>query len=244
MPHQVHFWHTVIFTGTESAISGAQNDKLHQAVSNDKYCCLKYCFTSYLLQFLLMVLIIKQGEADEELNYALIKFSERKTKGRKKREFAEDSVYSQVKCWTSWQCWSISWILKGTSYSVIDLIFETWQFVCSTVWALKACNLDLLHIWGQNLKLYVVLIFYFFLFWINKCFFNSSNALYVWSMISICFCYFVTSNNRTQNTLKLFFVQIWNSDVEIETVFEKHLTEYKNIRKYLHTLNKYFITYT
>lgn len=45
-----------------------------------------------------MVLIIKQGEADEELNYASINFSERKTRGRKKREFAEDSVYSQVKC--------------------------------------------------------------------------------------------------------------------------------------------------
>lgn len=45
-----------------------------------------------------MVLIIKQGEADEELNYASINFSERKTKGRQKREFAEDSVYSQVKC--------------------------------------------------------------------------------------------------------------------------------------------------
>uniref|UniRef100_A0A3P9CMV6 Ig-like domain-containing protein n=1 Tax=Maylandia zebra TaxID=106582 RepID=A0A3P9CMV6_9CICH len=37
-------------------------------------------------------------KSDEELNYASINFSERKTKGRRKREFAEDSVYSQVKC--------------------------------------------------------------------------------------------------------------------------------------------------
>ncbi|KAL3973329.1 hypothetical protein ACER0C_024536 [Sarotherodon galilaeus] len=58
------------YKGTESAISGAQNDKLHQA----------------------------QGEADEELNYTSMNFSERKTRGRQKREFAEDSVYSQVKC--------------------------------------------------------------------------------------------------------------------------------------------------
>uniref|UniRef100_A0A3Q4H871 Ig-like domain-containing protein n=1 Tax=Neolamprologus brichardi TaxID=32507 RepID=A0A3Q4H871_NEOBR len=50
-----------------------------------------------LLQFLLMVLIIKQGEADEELNYASINFSERKTRGRQKREFAEDKpVYASA----------------------------------------------------------------------------------------------------------------------------------------------------
>uniref|UniRef100_A0A668SBS8 Ig-like domain-containing protein n=1 Tax=Oreochromis aureus TaxID=47969 RepID=A0A668SBS8_OREAU len=37
-------------------------------------------------------------KSDEELNYASMNFSERKTRGRQKREFAEDSVYSQVKC--------------------------------------------------------------------------------------------------------------------------------------------------
>ncbi|XP_030595595.1 uncharacterized protein LOC115787157 [Archocentrus centrarchus] len=35
---------------------------------------------------------------DEELNYAALNFSERKTRGRRKRECAEDSVYAQVKC--------------------------------------------------------------------------------------------------------------------------------------------------
>ncbi|XP_039454247.1 signal-regulatory protein beta-2-like [Oreochromis aureus] len=39
----------------------------------------------------------KPTEADEELNYAALNFSERKTRGRKKREPAEESVYSQVK---------------------------------------------------------------------------------------------------------------------------------------------------
>ncbi|XP_030596043.1 signal-regulatory protein beta-2-like [Archocentrus centrarchus] len=34
----------------------------------------------------------------EALNYAALNFSERKTRGRRKREFAEDSVYSQVAC--------------------------------------------------------------------------------------------------------------------------------------------------
>ncbi|KAL3973342.1 regulator of G-protein signaling [Sarotherodon galilaeus] len=37
-------------------------------------------------------------KADEELNYAALHFSERKTRRKKKTEFAEDSVYSQVKC--------------------------------------------------------------------------------------------------------------------------------------------------
>uniref|UniRef100_A0A3P8NK22 Ig-like domain-containing protein n=1 Tax=Astatotilapia calliptera TaxID=8154 RepID=A0A3P8NK22_ASTCA len=37
------------------------------------------------------------SEADEELNYAALHFSERKTRGKRKTEFAEDSVYSQVK---------------------------------------------------------------------------------------------------------------------------------------------------
>ncbi|XP_045886839.1 uncharacterized protein LOC123957814 [Micropterus dolomieu] len=35
---------------------------------------------------------------DDKLNYAALNFSEKKTRGKKKREFAEDSVYSQVKC--------------------------------------------------------------------------------------------------------------------------------------------------
>lgn len=40
-----------------------------------------------------------QTEADDTMNYAALNFSERKAKrGRKKREFSEDSVYSQVKC--------------------------------------------------------------------------------------------------------------------------------------------------
>uniref|UniRef100_A0AAZ1XFW4 Ig-like domain-containing protein n=1 Tax=Oreochromis aureus TaxID=47969 RepID=A0AAZ1XFW4_OREAU len=37
-------------------------------------------------------------KADEELNYAALHFSERKTRRKRKTEFAEDSVYSQVKC--------------------------------------------------------------------------------------------------------------------------------------------------
>uniref|UniRef100_A0A3P8NKB4 Ig-like domain-containing protein n=1 Tax=Astatotilapia calliptera TaxID=8154 RepID=A0A3P8NKB4_ASTCA len=36
-------------------------------------------------------------EADDELNYAALNFSERKTRGKRKREGAEHSVYSQVK---------------------------------------------------------------------------------------------------------------------------------------------------
>ncbi|KAL3973335.1 regulator of G-protein signaling [Sarotherodon galilaeus] len=36
-------------------------------------------------------------KADEELNYAALHFSERKTRRKRKTEFAEDSVYSQVK---------------------------------------------------------------------------------------------------------------------------------------------------
>ncbi|XP_039669685.1 uncharacterized protein LOC120566982 [Perca fluviatilis] len=35
---------------------------------------------------------------DDRLNYAALNFSGKKTRGRNKREFAEDSVYSQVKC--------------------------------------------------------------------------------------------------------------------------------------------------
>ncbi|XP_030595575.1 signal-regulatory protein beta-2-like [Archocentrus centrarchus] len=58
---------TTLELGRENAISGAQNDKLHQAT-----------------------------EADEELNYAALNFSERKTRARRKQEFAEDGIYSQV----------------------------------------------------------------------------------------------------------------------------------------------------
>uniref|UniRef100_A0A668SBS3 Ig-like domain-containing protein n=1 Tax=Oreochromis aureus TaxID=47969 RepID=A0A668SBS3_OREAU len=36
-------------------------------------------------------------DTDEELNYAALHFSERKTRRKRKTEFAEDSVYSQVK---------------------------------------------------------------------------------------------------------------------------------------------------
>uniref|UniRef100_A0A4W6FBC7 Ig-like domain-containing protein n=1 Tax=Lates calcarifer TaxID=8187 RepID=A0A4W6FBC7_LATCA len=43
--------------------------------------------------------IIVGTEAEDKLNYVALNFSERKaTRGRKKREFAEDSVYSQVRC--------------------------------------------------------------------------------------------------------------------------------------------------
>uniref|UniRef100_A0A3Q4HPV7 Ig-like domain-containing protein n=1 Tax=Neolamprologus brichardi TaxID=32507 RepID=A0A3Q4HPV7_NEOBR len=35
--------------------------------------------------------------ADDQLNYAALNFSERKTRGRRKRDITEDSVYSQVK---------------------------------------------------------------------------------------------------------------------------------------------------
>uniref|UniRef100_A0A669C0N3 Uncharacterized LOC112841687 n=1 Tax=Oreochromis niloticus TaxID=8128 RepID=A0A669C0N3_ORENI len=57
------------FKGKENAISDAQTDTSRQPTV-----------------------------VDEELNYAALNFSERKTRGRKKRECAEDSVYSQVKC--------------------------------------------------------------------------------------------------------------------------------------------------
>ncbi|XP_013122881.2 uncharacterized protein LOC106097350 [Oreochromis niloticus] len=57
------------FKGKESAISESQTDKLNQPI-----------------------------EADDQLNYAALNFSERKTRGRRKRDITEDSVYSQVKC--------------------------------------------------------------------------------------------------------------------------------------------------
>uniref|UniRef100_A0A3Q4HPM1 Ig-like domain-containing protein n=1 Tax=Neolamprologus brichardi TaxID=32507 RepID=A0A3Q4HPM1_NEOBR len=53
--------------------------------------------TLELETFVLSVVLTMQTEADEELNYAALNFSERKTRGRKKREPAEESVYSQVK---------------------------------------------------------------------------------------------------------------------------------------------------
>ncbi|XP_050924176.1 uncharacterized protein LOC108894471 [Lates calcarifer] len=41
----------------------------------------------------------QQTEAEDKLNYVALNFSERKaTRGRQRREFAEDSVYSQVRC--------------------------------------------------------------------------------------------------------------------------------------------------
>uniref|UniRef100_A0A3Q0R3Y2 Ig-like domain-containing protein n=1 Tax=Amphilophus citrinellus TaxID=61819 RepID=A0A3Q0R3Y2_AMPCI len=55
------------------------------------------CYKKGKNQHLLpIVLITKQTEADEELNYAALNFSERKTRARRKQEFAEDGVYSQV----------------------------------------------------------------------------------------------------------------------------------------------------
>ncbi|XP_069027627.1 uncharacterized protein [Embiotoca jacksoni] len=57
----------------ESALSEAQNDASRQPIDDTT-------------------------EAEHNLNYAPLNFSERKaTRGRKKREFAEDCVYSQVK---------------------------------------------------------------------------------------------------------------------------------------------------
>ncbi|CAJ1058989.1 uncharacterized protein LOC117818041 [Xyrichtys novacula] len=38
-----------------------------------------------------------QTDAEDELNYAALNFSTKKTRGRKKREFVEDGVYAQVK---------------------------------------------------------------------------------------------------------------------------------------------------
>ncbi|XP_053180264.1 uncharacterized protein LOC128363326 [Scomber japonicus] len=62
------------YKGKESTISEAQHDNLRQPVHDIT-------------------------EADDTMNYAALNFSERKAKrGRKKREFSEDSVYSQVKC--------------------------------------------------------------------------------------------------------------------------------------------------
>ncbi|XP_053179634.1 uncharacterized protein LOC128362807 [Scomber japonicus] len=62
------------YKGKESTISEAQHDNLRQPVH-------------------------EITEADDTMNYAALNFSERKAKrGRKKREFSEDSVYSQVKC--------------------------------------------------------------------------------------------------------------------------------------------------
>ncbi|XP_062282109.1 uncharacterized protein LOC133986297 [Scomber scombrus] len=62
------------YKGKESTISESQHDNLRQPVHDIT-------------------------QADDTMNYAALNFSERKAKrGRKKREFSEDSVYSQVKC--------------------------------------------------------------------------------------------------------------------------------------------------
>ncbi|XP_053179642.1 uncharacterized protein LOC128362817 [Scomber japonicus] len=62
------------YKGKESTISEAQHDNLRQPVHDIT-------------------------QADDTMNYAALNFSERKAKrGRKKREFSEDSVYSQVEC--------------------------------------------------------------------------------------------------------------------------------------------------
>ncbi|XP_053180251.1 signal-regulatory protein beta-2-like [Scomber japonicus] len=61
------------YKGKERTISEAQHDNLHQPIHDIT-------------------------QADDTMNYAALNFSERKAKrGRKKREFFEDSVYSQVK---------------------------------------------------------------------------------------------------------------------------------------------------
>ncbi|XP_045885619.1 uncharacterized protein LOC123957088 [Micropterus dolomieu] len=59
--------------GMESAVSEAQHDNSRQPAHDTT-------------------------ESDNQLNYAALNFSEKKTRGRKKRDIAEDSVYSQVKC--------------------------------------------------------------------------------------------------------------------------------------------------
>uniref|UniRef100_A0A3Q3FAK4 Ig-like domain-containing protein n=1 Tax=Labrus bergylta TaxID=56723 RepID=A0A3Q3FAK4_9LABR len=43
------------------------------------------------------ILSSAQADAENKLNYAALNFSARKPRGRKKREFSEDSVYAQVK---------------------------------------------------------------------------------------------------------------------------------------------------
>lgn len=55
------------------------------------------CWKNSVLLYGKLVFNITQTQ---ELNYAALNFSERKTRGKRKREF-EDSVYSQVQCW----CW-------------------------------------------------------------------------------------------------------------------------------------------
>uniref|UniRef100_A0A3Q0R0L9 Ig-like domain-containing protein n=1 Tax=Amphilophus citrinellus TaxID=61819 RepID=A0A3Q0R0L9_AMPCI len=60
-------------------------------------CVIHFTYVRIFLYYFIdnFLKIIKQSEA---LNYAALNFSERKTRGRRKREFAEDSVYSQVAC--------------------------------------------------------------------------------------------------------------------------------------------------
>ncbi|XP_038565691.1 signal-regulatory protein beta-2-like [Micropterus salmoides] len=61
------------YEGMESAVSEAQHDNSCQPAHDTT-------------------------ETDDQLKYAALNFSEKNTRGRKRREFAEDSVYSQVKC--------------------------------------------------------------------------------------------------------------------------------------------------
>ncbi|XP_030595577.1 uncharacterized protein LOC115787142 [Archocentrus centrarchus] len=57
--------------------------------------CLKI-FLSSSKQFVYAFFGTTQSEADDEVNYAALNFSERKTRGRRMGEFAEDSVFSQI----------------------------------------------------------------------------------------------------------------------------------------------------
>uniref|UniRef100_A0A3P8NKE5 Ig-like domain-containing protein n=1 Tax=Astatotilapia calliptera TaxID=8154 RepID=A0A3P8NKE5_ASTCA len=71
------------------------------------YCAVATCgeilFGKGITLELGMIFYLKTGssvykiKADDELNYAALNFSERKTRGKRKREGAEHSVYSQVK---------------------------------------------------------------------------------------------------------------------------------------------------
>uniref|UniRef100_A0A3Q4HC94 Ig-like domain-containing protein n=1 Tax=Neolamprologus brichardi TaxID=32507 RepID=A0A3Q4HC94_NEOBR len=58
---------------------------------------LKYCLHEKLSINIFLLIFNEQIEADDQLNYAALNFSERKTRGRRKRDITEDSVYSQVK---------------------------------------------------------------------------------------------------------------------------------------------------
>uniref|UniRef100_I3K689 Ig-like domain-containing protein n=1 Tax=Oreochromis niloticus TaxID=8128 RepID=I3K689_ORENI len=69
-----------------------------------KYFGLYYIFQSAFIRMAILIVCLAISLfgnvvliSDEELNYAALHFSERKTRGKRKTEFAEDSVYSQVK---------------------------------------------------------------------------------------------------------------------------------------------------